>query len=71
MAQSLMRAPRVKVRLTAGREIKLYAIEDIDENAVDIKKKSSFLGVRYNKNHTNDTRQEITQLPARYSCFQI
>ncbi|WP_352309938.1 DUF6883 domain-containing protein [Psychrobacter sp. W2-37-MNA-CIBAN-0211] len=51
------------IRLKAGREIKLYAIKNIDENAVDIKKKSSFLGVRYNKDHTNDTRQEITQLP--------
>lgn len=53
-----------EVSLKAGREIKLYAIKNIDENAVDIKKKSSFLGVRYNKEHTNDTRQEITQLPA-------
>lgn len=51
------------ITLTAGRKIKLYAIKNVDEKEVDIKKQSSFLGVRYNKNHTNDTRQEITQLP--------
>lgn len=32
-------------------------------STTDIKKKSSFLGVRYNKDHTNDTRQELSQLP--------
>ena len=53
------------IEVSAGRLLNLYAVEDRDENAVDIKKKSSFLGVRYNKDHTNDTRQELTQLPAK------
>ena len=59
------------IRFKAGRQIKLYAIEDRDEKEVDIKKKSSFLGVRYNKNHTNDTRQEITQLPSKLVASEL
>lgn len=61
----LQASPTGNIEVSAGRLLNLYAVEDRDENAVDIKKKSSFLGVRYNKNHTNDTRQELTQLPAK------
>ncbi|MGP5575885.1 two-partner secretion domain-containing protein [Psychrobacter faecalis] len=60
----LQASPTGNIRVSAGRLLNLYAVEDRDENAVDIKKKSSFLGVRYNKDHTNDTRQELSQLPA-------
>ncbi|MGP4864151.1 two-partner secretion domain-containing protein [Psychrobacter sp. T6-5] len=51
------------INLSAGKGLYLYAIDDVDESTTDIKKKSSFLGVRYNKDHTNDTRQELSQLP--------
>lgn len=61
----LQASPTGNIEVSAGRLLNLYAVEDRDENAVDIKEKSSFLGVRYNKNHTNDTRQELTQLPAK------
>lgn len=60
---ALTAAPTGRIEVTAGRALNLYAIENLDESSSDVKKKSSFLGVRYNKNHTNDTRQELTQLP--------
>lgn len=60
---ALTAAPIGRIEVTAGRALNLYAIENLDESSSDIKKKSSFLGIRYNKNHTNDTRQELTQLP--------
>lgn len=52
------------IGITADRLINLYKVEDRVESETDIKKKSSFLGFRYNKDHTNDTRQELSQLPA-------
>ncbi|WP_201511769.1 two-partner secretion domain-containing protein [Psychrobacter alimentarius] len=61
----LTAAPTGIIRLTAGNGLYLYAIDDIVKSTTDVKKKSSFLGVRYNKDHTNDTRQELTQLPAK------
>ena len=60
---ALTAAPTGRIEVTAGRALNLYAIENLDESSSDVKKKSSFLGIRYNKNHTNDTRQELTQLP--------
>lgn len=58
-------APTGTINLSAGKLLNLYAIEDINKSSTDIKKRSSFLGVRYNKDHTNDTRQELSQLPAK------
>lgn len=60
---ALTAASTGRIEVTAGRALNLYAIENLDESSNDVKKKSSFLGVRYNKDHTNDTRQELTQLP--------
>lgn len=57
-------SPKGDITATAGRTLGFWKIEDRQFSETDIKKKSSWLGVRYNKDHTNDTRQEITQLPA-------
>ncbi|MGP4716879.1 two-partner secretion domain-containing protein [Psychrobacter sp. T6-6] len=57
-------SPEGGIKATAGRELGFWKIEDRQFSETDIKKKSSWLGIRYNKDHTNDTRQEITQLPA-------
>lgn len=54
-----------QINLKAGDESYIYAVENIDKNTTDVKKRSSWLGVRYNKEHTNDTRQELSQLPAK------
>ena len=54
-----------QINLKAGDGSYIYAVENIDKNTIDVKKKSSWLGVRYNKEHTNDTRQELSQLPAK------
>ncbi len=59
----LVAAPTGVIKLSAGNGLYLYSIDNVNENSKDIKKKSSFLGVRYNKEHTNDTRQELSQLP--------
>ena len=56
--------PKGTIGITAGRLNNLYKVEDRSVSETDIKSKSSFLGIRYNKNHTNDTRQELSQLPA-------
>lgn len=61
----LVAAPTGVIKLSAGNGLYLYSIDNVNENSTDIKKKSSFLGVRYNKEHTNDTRQELSQLPAK------
>lgn len=61
----LTAAPTGVIKLSAGNGLYLYSIDNVNENSTDIKKKSSFLGVRYNKDHTNDTRQELSQLPAK------
>lgn len=54
-----------QINLKAGDESYIYAIDNINKNTTDIKKRSSWLGIRYNKEHTNDTRQELSQLPAK------
>lgn len=51
------------IGITAGRELNLYSIDNIQESKTDVKKRSSWVGIRYNKDHTNDTRLESTQLP--------
>ncbi len=56
-------APTGNINLTAGNGLYLYSIDNIDKSSTDVKKRSSWLGVRYNKDHTNDTRQELSQLP--------
>ncbi|SUD89732.1 polymorphic toxin-type HINT domain-containing protein [Psychrobacter phenylpyruvicus] len=59
----LTAASNGNIRISAGKQLNLYAIDNIDEKNVDVKKKSSWLGIRYNKDHNNDTRQELSQLP--------
>ncbi|MGB5855967.1 MAG: DUF637 domain-containing protein, partial [Oceanisphaera sp.] len=61
----LTAAPTGNIKLTAGKLLNLYAIDNVNESSTDVRKKSSFLGVRYNKDHNNDTRQELSQLPAK------
>lgn len=53
------------VDITAGKGLYLYAIEDRTYSSTDVKKRSTFLRIRYNKDHTNDTRSEIRQLPTK------
>ena len=53
------------INLTAGKLLNLYAIEDVNYSSTEVKKRSSWLGVRYSKDNTSDTRQELSQLPAK------
>lgn len=53
------------INLTAGKILNLYAIEDVNKSSTEIKKRSSWLGVRYDKGNTSDTRQELSQLPVK------
>ena len=59
----LTAATNGNISISAGKQLNLYAVDNIDESTVDVKKKSSWLGIRYNKDHNNDTRQELSQLP--------
>ncbi|MBR0573024.1 DUF637 domain-containing protein [Pasteurella atlantica] len=54
-----------KINISAGKGLYLYAIENRENSTEDVTKKSSFLGIRYNKDHTNDARDVIEQLPAK------
>ncbi|WP_201509166.1 two-partner secretion domain-containing protein [Psychrobacter alimentarius] len=59
----LQAASNGNIKLTSSWNLNLYAIENVNSNSTDIRKTSSILGARYNKEHTNDTRQELMQLP--------
>ena len=61
----LIAAPTGSINISAGKLLNLYAIDNVNESSTDVKKKSSFLGIRYNKDNTSDTRQELSQLPAK------
>ena len=67
----LVASPTGIIELTAGNCFIFISIDNIDENSIDIKKKSSFLGVRYNKDHTNDTRQELYSVASQAGRFKL
>lgn len=59
-----IKAPTGQVSLQAGDAIRLMAVDEVDNKNVDVKKTSSFIGIKYNKSHTNDTRNVSTELPS-------
>lgn len=59
-----IKAPTGQVSLQAGDAIRLMAVDEVDNKNVDVKKTSSFIGIKYNKSHTNDTRNVSSELPS-------
>ncbi|MDH2543916.1 DUF637 domain-containing protein [Acinetobacter baumannii] len=52
-----------EISIRSGGNINLYTVQKSSSSNVDITKKSSFAGIKYNKSNTNTTRTQISELP--------
>ncbi|WEV50190.1 DUF637 domain-containing protein (plasmid) [Acinetobacter sp. ESL0695] len=52
-----------QVSITSGGNINLYTVQESSSSNVDVTKKSSFAGIKYNSSKTNLTRKQINELP--------
>ena len=52
-----------QVSILSGGNINLYTVQESSSSNVDITKKSSFVGIKYNKSNTTSTRSQISELP--------
>jgi len=57
--------------IKAGGNLNFYTVEESSSSNVDITKKSSFAGIKYNKSSTNATRSQVTELPAKLKADYI
>lgn len=57
--------------IKAGGNLNFYTVEESSSSNVDIIKKSSFAGIKYNKSSTNATRSQVTELPAQLKADYI
>ena len=62
---TLFDAPRGSVKIEAGRGLVLYAVEDINYDKLDSRKKRKFIGITYDKVHDTTTHTMKTALPSR------
>ena len=53
------------IQITAANALNLYAVPEQIYSQADVQKKSRFLGIRYDKTTSVDTRQVESQLPAK------
>ncbi|MFV5639816.1 DUF637 domain-containing protein [Acinetobacter oleivorans] len=53
-----------QISITSGGNLNFYTAEETSSSKVDITKKSSFAGIKYNDSKTNTTRTQISELPA-------
>jgi len=60
-----------KLSIKAGGNLNFYTVEESSSSNVDITKKSSFAGIKYNKSSTNATRSQVTELPAQLKADYI
>lgn len=52
-----------QVSIISGGNIDLYTVQESSSSNVDVTKKSSFAGIKYNSSKTNSTRTQINELP--------
>ena len=57
--------------IKAGGNLNFYTVEESSSSNVDITKKSTFAGIKYNKSSTNATRSQVTELPAKLKADYI
>lgn len=62
---TLFDAPRGSVKIEAGRGLVLYAVEDINYDKLDSRKKRKFIGITYDKVHDTTTHTMKTALPSK------
>ncbi len=53
-----------QISIISGGNLNFYTAEETSSSKVDITKKSSFAGIKYNDSKTNTTRTQISELPA-------
>lgn len=59
------------ISIKAGGNLNFYTVEESSSSDVDITKKSSFAGIKYNNSKTNSTRTQISELPATLKADYI
>ncbi|MGS0707714.1 two-partner secretion domain-containing protein [Acinetobacter sp. ANC 3781] len=59
------------ISIKAGGNLNFYTVEESSSSNVDITKKSSFAGIKYNTSKTNATRSQVTELPATLKADYI
>ncbi|MFL9480711.1 DUF637 domain-containing protein, partial [Acinetobacter baumannii] len=60
-----------KIKINSGGNLNFYTVEESSDSNVDITKKSSFAGIKYNTSKTNATRTQVTELPATLKADYI
>lgn len=60
-----------KITINSGGNLNFYTVEESSNSNVDITKKSSFAGIKYNTSKTNATRTQVTELPATLKADYI
>ncbi|WP_228156353.1 two-partner secretion domain-containing protein [Acinetobacter seifertii] len=60
-----------KISINSGGNLNLYTVEESSSSNVDITKKSSFAGIKYNTSKTNATRTQVSELPATLKADYI
>ncbi|MEB3863133.1 DUF637 domain-containing protein, partial [Acinetobacter sp. IK31] len=60
-----------KVSINSGGNLNFYTVEESSSSNVDITKKSSFAGIKYNTSKTNATRTQVSELPATLKADYI
>ncbi|MDO7536799.1 DUF637 domain-containing protein [Acinetobacter pittii] len=60
-----------KISINSGGNLNFYTVEESSSSNVDITKKSSFAGIKYNTSKTNATRTQVSELPATLKADYI
>ncbi|WP_240664214.1 DUF637 domain-containing protein, partial [Neisseria meningitidis] len=58
-------APKGSINIEAGRKLTLYAVEELNYDKLDSRKKRKFIGITYDKVHDTTTHTMKTALPSR------
>lgn len=64
MYSSQLTANDGKINIQAGGDLNFLVADDVSLSTVDISKKSSFIGIKYNSSNTTSTRNIKSELPA-------
>lgn len=60
-----------QIKINSGGNLNFYSVEESSSSNVDITKKSSFAGIKYNTSKTNATRTQVSELPATLKADYI
>ncbi|WP_445536293.1 two-partner secretion domain-containing protein [Acinetobacter sp. G18] len=60
-----------QISINSGGNLNFYSVEESTSSNVDITKKSSFAGIKYNTSKTNATRTQVSELPATLKADYI